>query len=84
MDGIASALFIIYPWGDQKTWFDWKLNPSLGSDYNDYWNGAIYNDSPHICGDLFCIQFRLLSCLNYVVFLNVHCNSVVSYKINIF
>lgn len=52
MDGIARALFIIYPWGDWWTWFDWKLNPVLGCDYDDDWNGAIWNDSPHIYGDL--------------------------------
>lgn len=52
LDGIARALFIIYPWGDRWTWFNWKLNPVLGCDYDDDWNGAIWNDSPHIHGDL--------------------------------
>lgn len=52
MDGIARTLFIIYPWGDRWTWFDWKLKSVLGCDYDDDWNGAIWNDSPHIHGDL--------------------------------
>lgn len=52
MDGIVRVLFIIYLWGDWWIWFDWKLNLVLGCDYDDDWNGVIWNDFFYIYGDL--------------------------------
>lgn len=52
MDGIVRVLFIIYLWGDRWIWFNWKLNLVLGCDYDDDWNGVIWNDFFYIYGDL--------------------------------